>query len=662
MKSIKTKLVLSCSMLVLSVTLIIGFISIRIGYDSLQEETEKSLTLLASESARLVESRMEALTSTLNMIALKNEVIDMGWEVDLETLKEELKKTDFIDIGFVLLNGYTYYTDGTVRLMSDRAYVKEALKGKAEISDVVISRVTRKQEIEVAVPVLKEGEIVGALVGRKEADSLSEITMDIGYGEDGYAFMINEHGTMIAHPDNDKVIERYNPMTAAEHNPKLTPFANALLEITKNKAGVTSYKYEGSIRYAGFAPIEGTSWSFVITADQDEIMSAIPKMIRIILLVTLVVLLCSLGIVYLLDSTITRPLIVMTKQSKRISDLDIREDMAEAYLKQKDEIGILSGAFQNLTENLREIIKELTISANQVSNTAQELTDSSQQSAVASEEISRTVEEIASSALEQAKSSECGLAQSMVLENKIKINHQHMMKLNLTTDQVMNLVNEGFINIERLLTMTNENDLATKNICDVILQMKKSSEQIGDASKVITDIARETNLLALNATIEAARAGDAGRGFAVVASEIQSLADQSAKSTKYIDGIITELQNNITLSVNGMKRISTTSEGQHDSVTDTILKYQEIAKAMERSDIAVKELMSIEMEMETAKNEIKSILQALSSIADQNAAGTQQAVATMEEQTASIQVIANVSDHLTELSGNVRAIISKFKV
>jgi len=166
MKSIKTKLIVSFSILILSVTLIIGCISIAIGYQSLKEEAEYSLKLLASEGARLTESRMQSLISTLNMIAKKTEITNMGWEVDVTELKEELVKTDFIDIGLVLPNGYTYYTDGTVRLMSDRIYVIEALEGKAEISDVIISRITRKPEIEVAVPVLKDGEVIGALVGR----------------------------------------------------------------------------------------------------------------------------------------------------------------------------------------------------------------------------------------------------------------------------------------------------------------------------------------------------------------------------------------------------------------------------------------------------------------------------------------------------------------
>jgi methyl-accepting chemotaxis protein len=75
-----------------------------------------------------------------------------------------------------------------------------------------------------------------------------------------------------------------------------------------------------------------------------------------------------------------------------------------------------------------------------------------------------------------------------------------------------------------------------------VVKLDASSAQIGSVVKMISAIAEQTNLLALNATIEAARAGDAGKGFAVVADEVKNLANETAKATADITGLITAIQ------------------------------------------------------------------------------------------------------------------------
>jgi methyl-accepting chemotaxis protein len=662
MKSIKTKLIVSFSILILGVTLIIGIISLESGYRSLKVEAQKSIESLAAEGAKITESRIETLETTLEMIAKRKEIREMKWDVDLSILEEELEKTDFLDIGYVLPNGYTHYTDGTVRLMSDRDYIQEALKGKAKVSDVVISRVTRKPEIEVCVPVFQEGVVVGAMVGKKAADALGKITKDSGYGKRGYAYMLNGKGTIIAHPQTDKVINRYNPMEEMQDNPVEESIAGAFQKMLETKAGIVSYQQNKISLYAGFAPVQGTDWIFVTTADEQEVLAAIPKMVRNLIAVMFIVFIFSIGFVFLLDNNLTRPLIEMTKHSKRIAILDVRENIADIYLQQKDEIGTLSGAFQALTIKLREIIMQITESADQVTATAQELTATSQQSAQASQEISRTVTEIARGAAEQANSTEIGSVHAIKLGDMIERNNEHMQNLNDTSNKVTDLVNSGLKDIDRLSNMTKENDNATKEICDIILHTKKSTEQISEASKVISEMAKQTNLVALNASIEAARAGEAGRGFAVVAEEIQRMADQSAESTKYIDQIIKELMANVKEAVESMKRISATSIEQQKSVSDTIHKYNSIAASMRNSEEAVLEMNQSQKDMNKVKSEILTMLQSLSAIAEQNAAGTQEAASSMEAQTESARELANASDRLSALAGNLQAITTQFQL
>lgn len=132
--------------------------------------------------------------------------------------------------------------------------------------------------------------------------------------------------------------------------------------------------------------------------------------------------------------------------------------------------------------------------------------------------------------------------------------------------------------------------IAVNRSIEVMTLIDKSSEDISEITKVIGEIASQTNLLAFNAAIEAARAGEHGLGFSVVADEVRKLAERSSQAAKEISKLIGESVKRVALGSEVSRQAGDAFGKIVTGVAKTTQAIAEIACAADEQMLAAREV------------------------------------------------------------------------
>jgi len=240
-----------------------------------------------------------------------------------------------------------------------------------------------------------------------------------------------------------------------------------------------------------------------------------------------------------------------------------------------DEIGLLTGSFNRMNDNLARIIKEITMGAenivqgsSQISDASQMLSQGASEQAASAEEVSAAIEEMAANIQQNAENAKHG-------------------------DLVFS---KAGVRMHEMAASSKETLLAIRNITQKIA--------------VINDIAYQTNILALNAAVEASRAGEQGRGFAVVASEVRKLAERSKLAADEIVSL---------------------SKSTVNTTENTEKLAEELAGEFEKSSHLIKEIAASSVELTTGANQINGAVQQMNQVTQQNAAASEELATSAEE-------------------------------
>ena len=263
-------------------------------------------------------------------------------------------------------------------------------------------------------------------------------------------------------------------------------------------------------------------------------------------------------------------------------------------------------ALLHIVSSLNQTLSVINSSADQVNSSATQVSGASQALASGAAEQAATVEELTASIASVAQQAE---------ENASSVRQAAEY-----VEQAGDGVQSGNVHMTRLTGAMEE--------------ISTASARISNITKLIEDIAFQTNILALNAAIEAARAGAAGKGFAVVADEVRNLAAKSADAAKQTGELILHSSAKVT-------------EGSQ--IADEMAQIlRDIAEKSSLIDDIIKQVDTASTTQASAIEQISQGLSLVSNVVQTNAA-------TAEESSAS-------SEELSAQAATLREEVGKFKL
>ena len=328
----------------------------------------------------------------------------------------------------------------------------------------------------------------------------------------------------------------------------------------------------------------------------------------------------------------------------------------------RDELGLLSVSINKLTLSLRSILMQLSKSSEKLAMASGTMRTNSDEVTTSMHEISKTVGEIADGASSQAEESQQLVGEIMNLGEAVNKSSQSTNELSDASSKIMLASQEGLNSVNQLEEITMKNQEAFQSIFNIIDITSTNAGKIGEASAMISDIAKKTKLLALNASIEAASAGEAGKGFAVVAEEIRKLSEQSKNSTMVIDQIVKELTSNIKTASEASKDVKAAVKVQTASVGDTKEKYISIVSALDNINREIIALDAISKDMEKSRAVVADFGSNVSAISEEYAASTEETSATTEEVLAAMTNINQIGAEVDNLVLELKSLIDQFKL
>ncbi|MEW5800991.1 MAG: ATP-binding protein [bacterium] len=377
--SIRVKTLVFQIGLILMVASAIGLSSYFFMVDSLRQNQERSLEYIAQSQARQVSSSVESTAGELEGIA-QGEPIKIYFEHYKELLEGYLAryKQTFPILALVNESGREevklVYGEKSDELsdLSQTPCFQEAIRNpnKIFISPFVqvLSTPTNSHALFMEFSFCLQnpsGKFICLTIGRVPLDYIVRGIQEFRFGRSGFLMLMDAKGTVLSHPQKDKVLRR---MTGrGDKGQEIIRRARAM------ESGFGHAMLSDVDGYLSYAPVIGRDWSVIAIMPYREFMvspnALKDTIISIFCTILLLAVLLSLGIS---NRIITAPLVRLSAITEAIAHGDLSQRIE---IKSKDEIGTLSESFNRMTEDLQKSRDELLAAKEYTDSILKSLTD-----------------------------------------------------------------------------------------------------------------------------------------------------------------------------------------------------------------------------------------------------------------------------------------------